>query len=157
MSKVAFRKRALGRFFFLFLLKNLPLVFIAGVHLEELNDEGSQTSMRFKWLNKNPFRSMYFAAMHMAAEFATGALLFQYMNSSTRFSMLLVKTEAEFHKKALGKIAFTCNQGIEADQFITKMLNSTDGQTIRLTVRATNEEQLEVATFTYTWACKKKA
>lgn len=156
MSAQNFRKKALGPFFWLFLLRKLPLAFLAGVKLKKLDDSGSMTQMKFRWINQNPFRSMYFAAMHMAAEFATGALLFQYMDSKTRFSMLLVNTSAEFHKKAVGKISFTCAKGPEADTFIEQIMNSEEGDAITLPVSATNAEGEVVANFQYVWSCRRK-
>ena len=156
MSKLAFRKQALGPFFFLFLLRRLPLAYLAGVKLNRLNDEGSITSIKFKWLNQNPFRSIYFAAMHMAAEFSTGSLLFQYIDKKTSFSMLLVETEAQFHKKAIGKIVFSCNKGPEADSFVQEVLKISEGATITLPVEASNENGDLVATFQYTWSCRSK-
>jgi len=84
---------------------------IAGVKLNKLDDKGSETQLKFKWINQNPFRSMYFAAMQMAAELATGLLLFQYIRKETKFSMLLVSVKADYHKKATGTIIYKCEQG----------------------------------------------
>jgi hypothetical protein len=157
MSVSAFRKRALGPFFFIFLFRNLPLAFFAGVKLRSLDDQGSKTSMRFRWINKNPFRSMYFAAMHMAAELATGLMLFQHITRSTKFSMLLVETNAQFYKKSVGQITFECPNGTEIQTFIRLMLESGDGCTITLPVMAKNAQDELVGTFNYTWSCKKKS
>lgn len=151
-----FRKRAISPSIRLFLLQKLPLAFLAGVKVRAFDEQGTTTSIRFGWINQNPFRSMYFAAMHMAAELATGLLLFQYMDKETRFSMLLVNTQASFTQKAIGNITFTCHQGQEAQDFITRILSSTEGETIDFHVSAYNEEGNEVATFTYTWSCRKK-
>lgn len=156
MSKHAFRKRALGPFFFVFLMSKLPLAFIAGVKLRSLDDKGSSTSLRYRWLNKNPFRSLYFAAMHMAAELSTGLLLFQHITKQNHFSMLLIETNAKYHKKAVGQILFTCMKGQQVDAFIDKMLKTENGATITLPVEATNENGELVAEFYYTWSCKKK-
>lgn len=151
-----FRKRALSPSIRLFLLQKLPLAFLAGVRVRAFDENGTSTSIRFRWINQNPFRSMYFAAMHMAAELATGLLLFQYMNKEIRFSMLLINTQASFTQKAVGKITFTCKQGQESHDFITRILFNTEGETINLNVVARNEDGNEIATFTYTWSCRKK-
>ncbi|MDB9883170.1 thioesterase, partial [Bacteroidia bacterium] len=98
----------------------------------------------------------YFAAMHMAAEFSTGSLLFQYIDKKTRFSMLLVETEAQFHKKAVGKIKFSCTKGPEVDSFVQEVQETTEGATITLPVEVTNENGDLVATFKYNWSCRSK-
>ena len=157
MSKISFRKQALGPFFILFLLRKLPLAFVAGVKLKELNDTGSTTSLKFRWVNKNPFNSIYFAAMHMAAELATGLLLFQYVDTKTRFSMLLIETKARFFKKAVGKITFSCANGEVVDTFIKEMILKQDGDSIVLPVDAFDEAGQKVAQFQYEWSCREKS
>ncbi len=149
-----FRKRALGPFFWLFLLRKLPLAFIAGVKLKKFDAEGTATSLKFKWINQNPFRSMYFAAMQMAAELATGLLLFQFLTKDTRFSMLLVSVEANYSKKAIGNITFSCPQGERVNSFITSVIANPDGETIVLPVVAVNEAGEEVGDFKFTWSCR---
>lgn len=154
MSKSKFRKQALGPFFWVFLLRKLPLAYIAGVKLKSMDDTGAETALKFRWINQNPFRSIYFAAMQMAAELATGLLLFQYMNKSTKFSMLLLTVNAHYHKKAVGKIIFQCTEGLSVDQYIQKMLQNPDGLKIELPVKAINETGDVVADFVFQWSCK---
>lgn len=151
----AFRKRAIGPFFWLFLLTKLPLAFLAGVKMKKFNNEGTVTSLKYKWINQNPFRSMYFAAMQMAAELSTGLLLFQYLNKKTRFSMLLLSVEANYSKKAIGNITFSCLQGENVDLYISSMLSNAEGQSITLPVVAVNEDGDEVAEFKFTWSCRR--
>ena len=152
-----FRKKAVTGFIRLFLLKKLPLAFLAGVKVKTFDEQGTITTTRFRWINQNPFKSMYFAAMHMAAELATGLLLFQYMDKDTRFSMLLVETKGSFSKKAVGRITFQCQKGREAEEFVKGILSADEGGIIQLPVVARNENGEEVAQFQYTWSCKKKS
>lgn len=151
-----FRKKALSPFFNLFLIQKLPLAFIAGVRLQLFNNELCSTSIKFRWINKNPFSSLYFAALQMAAELSTGLLLFQYLNKKQSFSMLLVSVKSTFTKKAVGKISFTCNQGQEVEKFVNSIMRSESGKTILLSVLAKNETSEEVAHFEFEWACKKR-
>jgi len=154
MSKQAFRKKATGSFFWLFLLQKLPLAFLAGVKLKGIDDNGSTTTLQHRWINQNPFKSMYFAAMQMAAELATGLLLFQYINRDARFSMLLLQVSANYHKKAVGKITFSCKEGNSVDTFVKNMLVNNEGDTIELKVNAENESGDLVADFVFVWSCK---
>ena len=151
-----FRKQATGPFFWLFLLRKLPLAFIAGVKLDRIDNEGSQTRLKFGWINQNPFKSMYFAAMQMAAELASGTLLFQYFDKETRFSMLLVSVEANYDKKAIGTIKYECNEGENVNQYINSMLLNPEGENIKIPVVAKNADGEVVADFVFNWSCRKK-
>jgi hypothetical protein len=157
MSHLEFRQKAQGPFFWFFLLKKLPLAFFAGVKLLHIDDHGSATSLKFKWINQNPFRSVYFAAMQMAAELATGLLLFQYQSSSTPFSMLLVRVEANYHKKAVGKITFSCKEGDTVKTYITKLFSDNEGHMILIPVVAQNESGDTIADFIFSWSCKNSS
>jgi len=53
------------------MLRKLPMGFIAGLKMEALDPSKSTVSVRFKWVNQNPFRSLYFAVLSMAAELST--------------------------------------------------------------------------------------
>jgi hypothetical protein len=52
----------------------LPSAFICGVRVATI-DEKQCVSVKHRWINQNPFNSMYFAVQAMAAELATGALV----------------------------------------------------------------------------------
>jgi hypothetical protein len=155
MSSKQFRNKVKSPYFKLFLLKKLPLAFIAGVKVKEFTVEHCTTSLKFKWLNQNPFNSMYFAAMQMGAELSTGLLLYQYLNKNQRFSMLLVSCSATYHKKATGVIQFTCKQGLEVESFVQDVMKSEEGEQIILRVTALSGK-VEVADFEFVWSCKKK-
>lgn len=151
-----FRKKAVTKAIILFLFLKLPLAFLAGVRVKNFDAQGITTRLRFRWINQNPFKSIYFAALHMAAELATGLLLFQYLNKENKFSMLLIQTQATFTRKATGMITFSCTQGPQAEDFVHTVMNSSQGQTIQFTVTAHNEHNEQIAVFDYTWSCKKK-
>ena len=103
--------------FHLYLFTKIPISWLAGVRLKELNDETCVTTVKFGWLNQNPFKSMFWAVQGMAAEFSTGFLCAEKIRKSgKKISMLVVKNEAEFTKKAVGRITFSCNQGKELDR-----------------------------------------
>jgi hypothetical protein len=142
----------------LFLLTKLPMAFLAGLKLQQLQEDAAIVSVRFKWLNQNPFRSMYFAVLAMAAELSTGilAVAFTY-KSVTSVSMLVVKCEGEFYKKAVGNITFTCNDGLAIQAAIEQTLATKQGITITTTSIGKNEQDEVVAKFVFTWSFKAKA
>jgi len=153
---VKFRERCLSPYFNLFLFYKLPLAFLAGIRMVQFDESICKTSIRFRWINQNPFKSIYFAAMQMAAELCTGLLLFQYINSDVKFSMLLVSVKSNFNKKAVGKIYFTCDGIKQANNFIEKVKHNDNGLTETFNVSALNSSNEEVANFEFTWSCKKK-
>ena len=77
-----------------------------------MNQEHAVVSVKQKWFNKNPFRSIYFAILSMAAEMSTGVLCMgNIYKRKPAVSMLVVEQRGVFHKKATGKILFTCTDG----------------------------------------------
>jgi len=157
-NKRRFQQKMLNPIFFkLFLILKLPLAFLAGIKLISLNDTHSTTQLKFSYLTKNPFKSIYFAALSMAAELASGMLAasFTYKNKPV-ISMLVVGVNVEFSKKAVGLINFTCNQGKEIEDCINKSIKIKEGQSINITTTATDNEGDIVAVFKIRWSFKSK-
>lgn len=154
-----FRSRILNPVSYrLFLLSKLPMVWIAGIKLINLSTETCVTAVKYGWINQNPFRSMYFAVMQMAAELSTGALCMAHIyQSDPPVSMLVVKTEGVYHKKAVGKIRFTCNDGDLIATTIKTMLSTAEAQQVRCYSVALNELGENVAEFWITWSLKGRA
>jgi hypothetical protein len=142
----------------LFLFSKLPMAFLAGLKLQKLEEDAAVVSVRFKWLNKNPFRSMYFAVLAMAAELSTGILAVALTyKSQPNISMLVVKCEGEFYKKAVGNIVFTCNDGLAVQAAIAHSIATKEGVTISTTSIGKNEQDEVVAKFIFIWSFKAKA
>lgn len=144
-------------FFKTFLLTKLPLAFIAGVKLQEINEEKSVATIRFGWINQNPFKSMYFAAMAMAAELSTGVLaLGNIWGLKPSVSMLVNNLTAEYSKKAVGKITFVCEDGIAMGQVIQESIKTGEGKSFTAKSVGYNEQNEIVAVFHITWSFKAK-
>jgi hypothetical protein len=156
MSK--FQKLVNNSFLFrAFLLKSLPMAYIAGIRVKELNDKSAFTTIKFGWINQNPFRSMYFACQAMAAEMSTGLLVMNgTYKSKPAISMLVIKNESQFFKKATGKITFTCDDGDLVSASILSAKNSIEGVIINLKSQGKNEDGEIVSEFIFTWSLKAK-
>jgi len=63
-----------GFWFRFFLLKSLPAAFFSGLRVQSLSTSSAVVRIRYSWFSKNPFRSIYFAVLGMAAEMSTGIL-----------------------------------------------------------------------------------
>ncbi len=141
----------------LFMLIKLPMGFVSGLKIVELSPQNAIISVRFKWINQNPFKSIYFAVLSMAAELSTGILAFaQTYNRNPNVSMLVVKLEAEFYKKAVGTINFTCNDGDKIINAIEQSIQQNIGTTVQCTSLGRNNEGEDVAKFIFTWSFKAK-
>ncbi|WP_299062247.1 DUF4442 domain-containing protein [uncultured Polaribacter sp.] len=140
-----------------FNLLKLPLAYLGGVRVCLISDKEVVVSIKHKWLNQNPFKSMFWAAQGMAAEMPTGVLIMKAIdNSERKFSMLVTKQEAEFFKKATGKITFSCKGGDEIREAIQKSIKTGEGQIIILTSEGKNQEGVLVSMFKFHWSLKVK-
>lgn len=141
----------------LFLLAKLPMAFLSGLKVVQLQPEQAAVQVRFKWLNQNPFKSIYFAVLSMAAELSTGLLAFgQIYNRQPSVSMLVTKVEGEFYKKAVGKIAFSCQNGNDVIKAIEETIATKQGTTVICKSVGANEQNEIVAVFYFTWSFKAK-
>ena len=157
-ANIFFQRRMLNPFLFkLFLFLKLPMAFLAGLKLKELSVEHAVVLMKYNYLNKNPFGSIYFACLSMAGELASGMLAASIAHKSNpKLSMLVVEVQINFTKKAVGTILFECNQGKEILATIQKSIITGDGQTIEALTIARDEEGDVVAEFFIKWSFKVK-
>ena len=154
-----FQRQVNNPFLFrLFLLKSLPMAFLAGVRVKKLNDEEAVSTVKYGWRTQNPFRSMYFACQAMAAELTTGLLV---MNSiygpGPRVSMLIIKNVASYYKKAVGKITFTCSSGSHVREMIAYAKQSGEPVQIDLLAVGKDEQGDIVSEFIFTWSLKARS
>lgn len=140
----------------LFMLRSLPMAYLAGLRVRELTLEQATVTVPFKYLTKNPFRSIYFACLSMAAEMASGVLALMYSSSSPPVSMLVTGLEAEFTKKAVGLICFTSAAGGQIGQAIAESRATGEGRTVVCTSTGTDEAGDVVAIFRITWSFRAK-
>ena len=138
------------------MLLKLPAAWLSGVRLTSINDSKCEAKVRFKWINQNPYHSMFWAVQGMAAELTTGMLLTKCIrDSNANISMLLVSNKSSFHKKAVGKITFRCSDGNVAKQLINSTIQNITSKAW-LKARGYDEEGDLVSEFEFEWSCKKR-
>ena len=133
-----------------FLFFKLPSAFLCGVRAKYIDEAKCDVTVTHRWINQNPFNSMYFAVQAMAAELSTGALVMgKIRESDQKISMLVANNKCNFTKKATGKITFTCNDGIVISQAIQKTIETGEGQTcwMKSIGKNTNGEQVSEMEF----------
>lgn len=144
--------------FKLAMLKSLPMVWLAGIKINELDPAKCKVLIKYQYLTQNPFRSIYFACLAMAAELSTGVIaLMKIQKSGKKISMLVTGVNAEFYKKATGKVYFECEQGKQMEECITKAINTNEGQTIEVTSNGIDENGVLIARFIFLWSFKVKS
>ena len=140
-----------------FLLFKLPSAYFSGVRVRSISENEAVATVKHKWINKNPFKSLYWATQGMASELATGILVMkQIAESGKNISMLVTKQQGTFTKKALGIINFTCKDGILIKEAIEKTIATGEGQTIIMYAEGIDEQGDSVSKFEYEWSLKMK-
>lgn len=140
-----------------FLLFKLPSAFICGVRVKEITFNRCIVSVKHRWINQNPFNSMYFAVQAMAAELTTGALVMLHIQESAKnIGMLVVSNTSVFTKKATGRITFVCENGNEIQSVIKNTIETGQSQTFWLKSVGTNEKGEQVSEMNFEWTIKLK-
>ena len=143
--------------FQMYLLYKLPAAFFSGIKITECTREKCITSVPYKWLTQNPFRSTYFASLAMAAEMSTGVLVLSNSNRRTpAISTLVTKMEVNYFKKAIGITFFTCEEGLQIAGAVNEAGSSREGKTITLKTIGKNKNGELIAEFLFTWSFKTK-
>jgi hypothetical protein len=141
--------------FRLYLLGNLPSAFFSGLRIRDVDTDHCAVTVPFKWFTKNPFRSTYFACLSMAAEMSTGALAMAHSyRSDPPVSMLVVRTEANYFKKATGPTRFLCTDGPAILAVIGEAITTGEPRTFRARSIGTNPAGEDIAEFFITWSFK---
>jgi YHS domain-containing protein len=99
----------------LWMVSKLPMGLLSGMVIEALDEKGCRVMLKDRRWIRNPFGSVFWAVMGMAAELSTGALMYTFA-SGTGMKFILVGIEAKFFKKARGKSFYFCDAGPEVYQ-----------------------------------------
>lgn len=141
----------------LFMIVNLPIAYLAGVRVKQILSQSCVTSVRFSWINKNPFKSMFWAVQGMAAELSTGALVMSKIEASGKnISMLVTQNKAEYLKKARGRINFECLNGDLIERVLHDKNSLQDGETIWMKSIGTDQQGDVVSIFEFQWSLKER-
>ncbi len=140
-----------------FTLIKLPAAWISGVRVSKVTDKFCEVKVRHRWINQNPFKSMYWAVQGMAAELATGIFLIERIRSNkTPISMLVLNNKANFKKKARGVITFRCDDGLKANKAIDKAIQTRESSLISMRSVGRDYSGDIVSEFIFEWTIKAK-
>ena len=142
----------------LYYLGKLPLAFVAGLRLRELDAAHAVVTVPYGWRTTNPFRSTYFAALSMAAELSTGALAKLVTDVAPRpVAMLIVNLTASFEKKATATTTFTCAEGDKLAAAVARTVETGEPVTAEVETIGRAPDGTVVARFTFTWSFKARS
>lgn len=140
-----------------FLFFKLPAAYFCGVRVQTISKTKCVTTVKHRWINQNPFRSMYFAVQCMAAELSTGALVMQYIRHSKKnISMLVGQQNGVYSKKAVGRIIFECVDGSLIAETVKRAIDTGEGQEVVLKSTGKNSAGDIVSTMNFHWYIKLK-
>ena len=143
--------------FNLYTFFNLPSAWWSGVRVTSFDDNVAEVSVRHRWVNQNPFGSIFWAVQGMAAELSTAIFVMRAIKK-TGFpvSMLVINNNATFKKKARGLIKFNCNQGIEVTEVVQNAISSGEAKKITLKSEGKDMSGDVVSAFEFEWTIKRK-
>lgn len=140
-----------------FLWRKLPAAYWAGVRLVSVNEQKAVTKIPYKRMSQNPFGSIYFACLGMAAELSTGILaLAAIQGAKPSISMLVSKVESSFTKKASEITYFTCEEGDKVFAAVEKAKKGGEAVSVTLESIGRLGDGTEVARFHITWSFKAR-
>ena len=136
----------------------LPSAWWSGVRVTKVDDLLTEVSVKHRWVNQNPFGSIFWAIQGMAAELSTAVFLkWTIRKSKQAVSMLVLKNQAVFKKKAKGLIKFHCTQRNQAVAAVEKAIAG--GQPVTVTLKSVGTDAVGdiVSEFEFEWSLKKKS
>ena len=138
-----------------FMLAKLPSAYFTGVRVKSISNTTCVTTVKFRWINQNPFKSIFWAVQGMAAELSTGAMVIATIKESGKsISMLVANNKGSFLKKAKGRIYFECHDGKLIKQTIQKTIDTKEGQTCWMKSIGKDEAGDIVSVFEFEWTVK---
>ena len=139
--------------FYFFAIWKLPMVFIARIRVAKLSQEKSVVTVPYNYLNKNPFRSTYFAVQAMGAELSTGVLVLMHADGYN-ISTLVTKLNSKYFKKATTTVSFTCLDGEKITQHVQRAIDSGECVIFDVKSKGYDLDGLCVSEFDVTWSLK---
>ncbi|MFT5164983.1 MAG: hypothetical protein ACI8P3_000207 [Saprospiraceae bacterium] len=141
----------------LYLLQNLPTAFWWRLKVKSCSPYRTEIEVPFNWRTKNPFKSIYFAALAGAGELSTGLMAgLVIRNTASKISMLVTNVEVDFIKKANAATTFTCDEGIKIIEGIQKAIDTNQGVEVSLNSTGVKKDGEIVAKFRITWSFRVK-
>jgi len=136
----------------------LPFAGLSGMQIPVLTEETCKVTVPYKFLNKNPFGSTYWAVLGMAAEMASGALLLMFCRGVTpTVSTFVTGCSAKFIKQAKGVTTFVCNDGNKIKAAVEGAVESKKAMSFSTEVNGYDKNGELLCSFTFDWGVKQRS
>ena len=139
-----------------YLWRRLPLAWLMGLKIKDIEQHTCSILLPFKKRNLNPFKSMYFAAQIAAAELSTGLLLLVAIDGKPKISMLVKEVQTNFVKKAVSDLNFVCRDGKIIEEAINQAIATREKVEFHAISLGYNKEAEMVCEAKITWSIKLK-
>ena len=137
----------------------IPLLFYCRPKIILLTNQKVQFKIKLKRRVKNHLGSMYLGALAVGADLASGYFAFHYLQKHKKSISLIFKDfHADFYRRSMDDVLFTCDMGKEIKDLIDKSLVTDKRLNLPVTVIATVPSISDevVAKFTLTLSVKTK-
>ena len=131
--------------FSLFFLFNVPMGWFSGMRLKHLDTKKAISRIPFRffyrWQNKNPFKSIYFAVQCMGAELSSASMVALAVEGhKPSFAYIVTKMRSQYFKKATGSTTITCNDG---DKIFSAVNKADRGKIAEVATKLKHDEVIE--------------
>ena len=140
------------------MLAKLPMGLVTGLRIRSLDTNHATVTVPYRWLNKNPFKSTYFAVLSMAAEMSTGLLALMAVEyAGVPVSTYVTGLQADFVKTAKDVTSFKCIEGRKIFEAVQHTAQTGEPVSFEVSTIGTNKAGVEVARFKISWSVKRKS
>ena len=128
------------------------------MRIKELNNESCKVTVPYKWLNKNPFKSTFWAVLGMAAEMNKSCTTIAiYTRSKPLHINLPCNLRSGVHKKATDVTTFTCHDGLMAREKVKEAMETGEGITFETVMNGLNQNGDLICKFKFLWSIKRRS
>ncbi len=153
------RKLKNTAFLRLWALRKVPMINWVRPVVLELDEQLTKIKIPLNWRTRNHLGSMYFGTLCVGADVAGGLIAVKIMaERGEKFSFVFKDYQAEFHKRPLADVVFTCKDGLKMQALVEKASQSGERLEEKITVigHCPSLDEEPVATFQLTLSVKKK-
>ena len=137
------------------MVAKLPMAALSEMKILELDNEQSKVTVPYKFLNKNPFNSTYWAVQGMAAEMASGIVLQMKLHDyEENISTYVLSCNAKFVKTANDVTTFVFKQGKDFDTAIQNTIKTGEGINVVTETIGFNKAGVIVSEWEFVWGIK---
>ena len=135
----------------------IPLLFYCRPKIIFLDSNSVKFKIKLNRRVKNHLGSMYLGALAIGADITSGYFAFHYLQKYKKSISLIFKDfHADFYKRSMGDVVFTCDMGSEIKDLIESSLKTPDRVNLPVVVKASVPSISDdvVAAFTLTLSVK---